>query len=270
MVDMKSPAFRFYVGDFLLGCRRFSTEEVGAYILLLCEQWDNGAIIPNDENLIKEITKCTKMKVINKVLLKFKKDENGDFFNERLEKERQRQNDFNSKQKANGQKGGRPKSIDNQIDSISVDKPMGLPNESQTQTQKKPSVSASVSNTISKDIVGENPPLPPEFSLDNGIKNVKPRIVFVKPSIYEVKNYFNEYTKSVLSDEKLQTMANAWHDHYTSNGWMVGKNHMKDWKAAVRTWAGRDSKSFNIGAVDIKQPDKPLPDLKTLTSKYEK
>ena len=25
-------------------------------------------------------------------------------------------------------------------------------------------------------------------------------------------------------------------DYYTSNGWKVGKNSMKDWKAAVRTW----------------------------------
>ena len=26
-------------------------------------------------------------------------------------------------------------------------------------------------------------------------------------------------------------------DYYTSNGWMVGKSKMKDWKAAVRNWA---------------------------------
>ena len=25
-------------------------------------------------------------------------------------------------------------------------------------------------------------------------------------------------------------------DYYESNGWKVGKNSMKDWKAAVRTW----------------------------------
>jgi len=25
-------------------------------------------------------------------------------------------------------------------------------------------------------------------------------------------------------------------DHYQSNGWKVGKNSMKDWKAAVRKW----------------------------------
>ena len=29
-------------------------------------------------------------------------------------------------------------------------------------------------------------------------------------------------------------------DHYTANGWMVGKNHMKDWRATVRNWARRD------------------------------
>ena len=28
-------------------------------------------------------------------------------------------------------------------------------------------------------------------------------------------------------------------DHYTSNGWMVGSNPMKDWKAAIRTWEQR-------------------------------
>ena len=28
-------------------------------------------------------------------------------------------------------------------------------------------------------------------------------------------------------------------DYYASRGWMIGKNHMKDWKAAVRTWKNR-------------------------------
>ena len=25
-------------------------------------------------------------------------------------------------------------------------------------------------------------------------------------------------------------------DFYAAKGWMIGKNKMKDWKAAVRTW----------------------------------
>jgi len=30
-------------------------------------------------------------------------------------------------------------------------------------------------------------------------------------------------------------------DYYEANGWRVGKNPMKDWKAAVRTWERNDS-----------------------------
>jgi len=33
-------------------------------------------------------------------------------------------------------------------------------------------------------------------------------------------------------------------DHYESNGWLIGKNPMKDWKATVRTWK-RNSSKFN-------------------------
>ena len=29
-------------------------------------------------------------------------------------------------------------------------------------------------------------------------------------------------------------------DHYTSNGWMVGRNKMKDWQASVRNWISRN------------------------------
>ena len=29
---------------------------------------------------------------------------------------------------------------------------------------------------------------------------------------------------------------NAWFAHYEANGWRVGRNPMKDWKAAIRTW----------------------------------
>ena len=30
--------------------------------------------------------------------------------------------------------------------------------------------------------------------------------------------------------------AEKWFNYYSANGWKVGKNPMKDWKAAVRTW----------------------------------
>jgi len=54
------------------------------------------------------------------------------------------------------------------------------------------------------------------------------RKVFKPPTLDEVFSYCQERGKGINAQQ--------WHDHYTSNGWMVGKNKMKDWKAAVRTW----------------------------------
>ena len=51
---------------------------------------------------------------------------------------------------------------------------------------------------------------------------------FSPPSVEEVKEYCKERGNNVDAERFV--------DYYTSNGWHVGKNPMKDWKAAVRTW----------------------------------
>lgn len=51
---------------------------------------------------------------------------------------------------------------------------------------------------------------------------------FVKPTVEEVRAYCQERGNTV----DAETFVNF----YESKGWMVGKNHMKDWKSAVRTW----------------------------------
>jgi len=50
----------------------------------------------------------------------------------------------------------------------------------------------------------------------------------VRPTLEEVVDYCKERGSKVD--------AQAWYDYYTANGWKVGKNPMKDWQAAVRTW----------------------------------
>jgi hypothetical protein len=52
--------------------------------------------------------------------------------------------------------------------------------------------------------------------------------VFIKPSIEEVRLYCLE-RKNTVDPIK-------WFNFYEAKGWMIGKNKMKDWKAAVRTW----------------------------------
>lgn len=50
----------------------------------------------------------------------------------------------------------------------------------------------------------------------------------IPPSLDEVKQYCQERNNDVDPQKFI--------DFYSAKGWMIGKNKMKDWKAAVRTW----------------------------------
>ena len=55
---------------------------------------------------------------------------------------------------------------------------------------------------------------------------------FKKPTVVEIYDYACEK----LSDKDALAFTEKFHAHYEANGWKVGRNAMKDWKAAVRTW----------------------------------
>ncbi len=52
--------------------------------------------------------------------------------------------------------------------------------------------------------------------------------VFIVPTLEEIKAYCKE-RKNNVNPEK-------WLNHYQAKNWMIGKNKMVDWQAAVRTW----------------------------------
>lgn len=58
---------------------------------------------------------------------------------------------------------------------------------------------------------------------------------FKPPSADDVRVYATE--KGLTIDPE------AFVDYYTANGWKVGKNSMRDWKAAVRTWTRKDKEN---------------------------
>jgi len=59
-----------------------------------------------------------------------------------------------------------------------------------------------------------------------------------KPEKSDVNSYFSELG---FFDESARFF-----DYYTANGWHVGKNKMKDWKAAARNWC-KNSKTYQNG-----------------------
>ncbi len=59
---------------------------------------------------------------------------------------------------------------------------------------------------------------------------------FKKPSLDDLEAYAAERTAL----GHVQIDVHRFYDYYNSNGWRVGKNPMKDWKAAYRTWERKE------------------------------
>ena len=72
----------------------------------------------------------------------------------------------------------------------------------------------------------------------------RPRVKFVKPTVEEIEAFAKEQNLRNLD-------AQYFYNYYESNGWMVGKNHMKDWKATAKNWNRRELKNKTV----IKMPD---------------
>jgi hypothetical protein len=129
-----------------------------------------------------------------------------------LKRDLRKYDDYIDKQKFNGAKGGRPKKDEiTQITQPFFQEPKKADNVNDTDT-------------------------------DN-VKDIKvKRDVFIKPSIVELKNYMLEIGMNDVSEK--------WFDYYESNGWLVGKNKMKNWRAAVRTWKNNNL-SNNVSSPQI-------------------
>lgn len=114
---MKDPAFLFYPESFLVGTMDMTDEEVGQYIRLLCRQHQKGHLPASKiETLSDELQS------------KFIKDDDGKYYNRRLDDEIQKRKKFVDSKKVNGAKGGRPKKTDS--------KPIGKPTENLQETDR--------------------------------------------------------------------------------------------------------------------------------------
>ncbi len=74
---------------------------------------------------------------------------------------------------------------------------------------------------------------------NNVIKSIKKESTkkesrFQRPTLPQIQDY--------VFEKALNVDPERFFDYYESNGWRVGRNPMKDWKAALRNWSSKDSK----------------------------
>lgn len=147
-----------------------------------------------------------------------------------------------------GARGGRPRKPQNNPNGTPEkpqENPKKTPNEPQNNPNETPVFSRVRDNTHTN------------ISLDNNIQDIDnnnseaieravgdkkggaggkhPGKRFVKPTVEDIRSYCTERGNAVD--------AQRFYDFYESKGWLIGKNPMKDWKAAVRTWEQRNDRT---------------------------
>lgn len=84
----------------------------------------------------------------------------------------------------------------------------------------------------------------PQINTKKNTKNNTSIQRFVPPTVEEVRAYCSERQNTVDAQRFV--------DYYTSNGWLVGRNKMKDWRAAVRTWERNASSRQQQGTIAVR------------------
>lgn len=109
MEKLKSPAFQFYSSDFMTGTTFMTNEEVGAYIRCLCMQHQKGHL---KEKEMQQI--CLNQEVLESVMNHYKQDNEGLFYNERLDFEKEKSRKYSeSRAKNRSKKDNISKTYDN-------------------------------------------------------------------------------------------------------------------------------------------------------------
>lgn len=193
-----TPYMKLYIGDYLGDTQHLSCLEHGAYLLLIMAYWQKGGPLENNPKILRRLTRTDPktFQKCSKNVLNMFQVRDGSLVHKRIQKELEK----------------RIKVSEHNRNSANSRWSERNANALPTQCER---------NAI---------PIfhSPESREDKDNTNTKRASPFVKPTLEEVRSYCLERGRGIDPE--------AWFDHYESNGWMVGKNHMKDWRGAVRTW----------------------------------
>ena len=220
---MKRPAFQFYPADWFKdpGLRSCSLAARGLWIdmIALMHQADPyGHLVVNSrpvESAALARMTGSSTREVDQLLGElggagvFSRDDSGAIYSRRMV----RDEDIRERRAAGGRLGGNPNLAAASKVSNKVNLPVNL----------KPTPSSSSSSSVDPSPSGI--PSPPSGGSGKARKRAT---AFTKPSLDDIRAYCAERHNTVDASGFL--------DHYTANGWRVGKNPMRDWQAAVRTW----------------------------------
>ena len=147
------------------------------------------------------------------------------FIKQRIDDDSERYREIQDKRAKAGSRGGQAKASNAKQTVANITSATEVIAKDSTEKQNYPNTYTNAdTNTFTKNcIVGAES------------RPTTTRQRFKPPSADDVRVYATE--KGLTIDPE------AFVDYYTANGWKVGKNSMRDWKAAVRTWTRKDKEN---------------------------
>jgi len=234
------PSMPFFVDDFIGGTMHMGADEVGAYILLLLHQWNNG-IIEDDQQAIERVARCEYSR-LSRVLRKFERTMDGHLQNRKCEDVRVHRAAYIEDQKRKswagvqarkqpvGQPAGQP-----------VGQPTGEPTVNPSNSNSN---SNTITNSISKREEGASAPTRPPENTENASIN--------SPS-------FESCIEIAAAIGMDQRQVEEFHAYYDSQGWKKGngqsitniRSAMTAWKIKGQRYQAKDQ--AHTGKVDTRK-----------------
>ena len=228
------PYFPFYVNDFAADgvVEAMSTEEVGAYILLLCKAWlqNPAGSIPNDDHILARWCRLSEdrwQKSKKSILSAFFLDSDGRYHQKRMQSEYKALINKKKERSKSGSLGAKKRWHSY---SIAINQPLANDSisESESESESESLISLSKGTLLKQ----KNTPM-------------KHHDV-IPPSIETVKLLC---ATSGLPDSEGEIFWNF----YESKGWMVGKTKMRSLRGAIGGWAARWRQNQFQNSPEIKQ-----------------
>lgn len=207
---IRVPYMKFFPSDFLVDVQTLTLEERGAWITLICHIWlhssDGTLDLTNNElgTLLNRtpfkasalVERLASQKIFGGIPLR---DTGWKIHARRIEKE----------------KGALTKNAERQ----------------RRYYDKNANSDANLtptSRTSNSDVTHKKSEVRSQKKEKQAKERVPGGTQFHKPTLEEIQAYCTERNNSVDPER--------WLSHYEANGWKVGRNAMKDWRAAIRTW----------------------------------
>lgn len=211
-----NPAVLFYTSDFLTGVSGLTMEERGQYITLLCLQHQKGRLTKKDMSLAVG-------KISVDVLKKFIIDEEGLYYQQRMEIETNKRNAYTESRRQNRNKDDVNRHMDGHMKEHMINDVTEHTNNHMSAHMENENIYINNINNIQ------------ENNSDKSLPREKKKAKFVPPTLDEVRSYCAERGNKID--------ARQFFDYFSTADWVDARGQpVRNWKQKAITWEKYSSK----------------------------